>query len=341
MIRRAKTEDSMLIASLNVRGWQTAYKGLIDDIFLNSLDINKASKGWKEKIASQNDNNHYFVYEEDNKILGVIRFGMPDNTYNKYNAEIHVLYVEPDLKRKGIGTKLFNYAKRYFLKNGKQDLIIWCLKGNEPAINFYKKQGGRISQQRKTIVNNVEVEELGIEYKLEYDICLVKPTKDHEAQVIEYKKEHYDNGEKKIHACSRLDKLDSYDEWLELLDKCSKKETVSDDWTVSTQFLGVRKKDNRIVGMISIRHALTTDFLRNYAGHIGYGIRPSERKKGYITQILDQALNYCKNEIKLDKVMISCDRKNEASRRTILSAGGVLEKEYTTKDRRGCSNILD
>ena len=119
MIRRAKSNDALQIASLNVRGWQTAYKGLIDDDFLNSLDINEAGKGWEEKIASQNEENHYFVYEDNNQILGVIRFGKPDDTYNnKYNAEIHVLYVEPDLKRKGIGTKLFNYAKRYFLKNG-------------------------------------------------------------------------------------------------------------------------------------------------------------------------------------------------------------------------------
>ena len=52
---------------------------------------------------------------------------------------------------------------------------------------------------------------------------------------------------------------------------CSNKETVSKDWTISTQFLGVRERDNKIVGMVSVRHDLTTDFLKNYAGHIDYG----------------------------------------------------------------------
>ena len=99
-----------------------------------------------------------------------------------------------------------------------------------------------------------------------------------------------------------------------------------------TQFLGVRKKDNKIVGMISIRHALTADFLRNYAGHIGYGVRPSERRKGYVTQILKQALEYCKDDLKLDKVMIACDKENEASRKTIINAGGVLEREHKTDE---------
>ena len=81
--------------------------------------------------------------------------------------------------------------------------------------------------------------------------------------------------------------------------------------------------------MISIRHELTNDFLKNYAGHIGYGVRPTERRKGYVTQMLNQALKYCKDKLKLDKVMISCDKKNEGSRKTILNAGGILEKEYT------------
>ena len=129
-----------------------------------------------------------------------------------------------------------------------------------------------------------------------------------------------------------LDKLYNYDDWLKLLKDCSKKETVPKDWTVTTQFLGIRKRDNRLVGMISIRHELTTDFLRNYAGHIGYGIRPSERRKGYVTEMLKQVLQYCKDELKLDKVMLSCEKNNEPSRKTIINAGGILTKEYQTDE---------
>ena len=58
------------------------------------------------------------------------------------------------------------------------------------------------------------------------------------------------------------------------------------------------------------------------------GVRPTERRKGYATQMLAKALEYCKNEVGLDKVMIGCYKSNEASRKTILNAGGVLEKEY-------------
>ena len=58
------------------------------------------------------------------------------------------------------------------------------------------------------------------------------------------------------------------------------------------------------------------------------GVRPTERKKGYATQMLAKALEYCKSEIGLDKVMISCYKSNEGSRKTIINASGILDKEY-------------
>ena len=109
-------------------------------------------------------------------------------------------------------------------------------------------------------------------------------------------------------------------------------ETIKDDWTVHTTFFGIRKSDNKIIGMIDVRHDLTNDFLKNYAGHIGYSVRPSERRKGYATQMLNKALDFCKNELKLEKVMVNCNKENEGSRKTIINAGGILDREYQAND---------
>lgn len=333
MIRKAKIEDSNSIANLILRGWQTAYKGLIDQELLDDMKEDEMSKGWKKNIFSQNESNNIYVYEEENRILGVIRFGKVDDKNDRcHNAEIYVLYVEPELKRNGIGSKLFNYAKAYFIEHNTTDLIIWCLKENEPSIEFYKKMGGKIVSERKAKVHNIDLEEVGLEYNLEDKIKLIIPTKEYENQAIEYKKEHFDNGEKTLHACSKWDRMDNYDEWLKLLKSNSKKETVQDNYAVTTQFFGVRERDNKIVGMINIRHELANDFLRNYGGNIGYGIRPTERRKGYATQMLEQALKYCKEELNLEKVMLGCYKENEASRRTILNAGGALEREVKTEN---------
>lgn len=173
------------------------------------------------------------------------------------------------------------------------------------------------------------------------ELELVVPTKKHEKELLEYVEEHFTNGEKQIHACSKLNKMDNYNEWLNLLEKNSKKETVSKDWTVTSIFLGVRKSDEKIIGMISIRHELTNDYLRNYVGHIGYGIRPSERKKGYATQMLSLGLKFCREELKLGKVMVNCHEENIGSKKTIINAGGILEREYIGEDRKKHSITLD
>lgn len=162
-------------------------------------------------------------------------------------------------------------------------------------------------------------------------IQLIKPTKKYENQLIEYKKEHFDNNESHISASSKWYKINDYNKWLNLL-KENEEGNNKEGCVVSTEFLGIRQIDDRVVGLVNIRHELTTEFLKNYAGHIGYGVRPTERRKGYATQMLAQALKYCKTELKLKKVMISCDKNNEASRKTIVNAGGILEKEYIAED---------
>jgi predicted acetyltransferase len=69
----------------------------------------------------------------------------------------------------------------------------------------------------------------------------------------------------------------------------------------------------------------------NCGGHIGYGIRPSERRKGYATQILSLALEKTK-VLGINKVLVVCDTNNIGSRKTIISNGGVPDKDYIEQD---------
>ncbi|URZ15255.1 GNAT family N-acetyltransferase [Clostridium felsineum] len=103
------------------------------------------------------------------------------------------------------------------------------------------------------------------------------------------------------------------------------KETVNPEWVVSTTFFAVKKSDSKIVGIVNLRHYLN-DFYKN-SGHIGYSVRPSERKKGYATEILRQTLEYAKQR-GLKEVYIACKKENEGSRKTILKNGGVLTRTF-------------
>ena len=161
------------------------------------------------------------------------------------------------------------------------------------------------------------------------ELLLLRPSKELQAQAEEYKLEHLTFGENELHGGALFDRL-PFDEWLELVQKNSSEETVSPNWVVSSTFFVVRIMDNRIVGMLDIRHTLN-DFLREYGGHIGYGVRPTERRKGYATQILKLGLDYCR-EIGLAKVMLACYKDNVASGKTILRFGGVLEREFVYTD---------
>lgn len=76
--------------------------------------------------------------------------------------------------------------------------------------------------------------------------------------------------------------------------------------------------DTTFLGATNVRYRLT-DALIRYAGNIGYEIRPSERGKGYGKEILRQALDYARTEVKLDEALVTCDARNEASYRTIIA----------------------
>lgn len=161
-------------------------------------------------------------------------------------------------------------------------------------------------------------------------IVLAKPTKAFEAAAQEYIAEHIAAGEADLHGASLLEKKPTYDDWLRHLQATSDAATVDPGWVVASTFFAVRAVDSRLIGVIDIRHRLN-DFLYNYGGHIGYGVRPTERRKGYATEILRLGLDYCKT-IGLQKVMLACYKDNVASAKTILKNGGELKREFTHTD---------
>lgn len=154
------------------------------------------------------------------------------------------------------------------------------------------------------------------------NLILITPTEKHCDEIVSFREECLRVGSS-MDGCGSLRRMEDPHDWLNQVDSFSKAETVPENFVVSTQFIYVRESDNRIVGMIQVRHYFN-EFLEKYAGNIGYCVRPSERRKGYAVKMLHDCLPYCR-KIGLSKVLISCIDSNEASRRTILSNGGVYE----------------
>ena len=154
---------------------------------------------------------------------------------------------------------------------------------------------------------------------------LIFPTIEHKQAARDYRQEHFDHGETVIHGDGGLDTAESYEAWL---DKVTRDLDGSAGRVPATLFFAI--VDGKIVGTIQIRHSL--NFNRgDMNGHIGYGIRPSERRKGYASQMLALALDRCR-ELDIDKALVSCDKSNIGSAKTILKNGGILENEIVEDD---------
>ena len=96
------------------------------------------------------------------------------------------------------------------------------------------------------------------------------------------------------------------------------------------EHLEVDEDRDRLLGAVNIRHYLNDSLLKE-GGHIGDGIRPSERRKGYATEMIRLALVECK-KLGIDKVLMTCDKDNIGSVKSIVKNGGVFENEFINSE---------
>ena len=156
---------------------------------------------------------------------------------------------------------------------------------------------------------------------------LEEPSQERKKDILDYLNEfvlyHSD-----VNGAGALDKILSGQSFEEALDRClnMKNEEYAKKYgrCQSKTFLLIRKNDNKLIGMINVRWNLTEE-MKRFGGNIGYGIRPTERRKGYNKINLYLGLLEAK-KIGLDRVMLDCETSNIASSKTMTSLGGVLDR---------------
>ena len=160
---------------------------------------------------------------------------------------------------------------------------------------------------------------------------LVFPTIEMKQAALAYRQEHFDHDETVIHGCAGLNNATTYEDWLAKINADITHKADEHRVPATIHFALV---DGIIVGTIHIRHVLN-DHLRHDGGHIGYGVRPSARRKGHATQILALALDKCR-EMGINKVLVTCVKSNTGSAKTIINNGGVLDSEFIDADGDLC-----
>lgn len=159
------------------------------------------------------------------------------------------------------------------------------------------------------------------------NIKLIRPQAKYARQIMSYKEEMLKNGDI-LTGCACLEDVSSFEEWIDFENRLKAK--YGEGYVPSEVFLAVRISDDKLVGIMDYRHPLSP-YLLQYGGNIGYSVLPSERRKGYAGEMLKSILPICK-EYGETKILITCNKTNIASRRTIIKNGGVLENEVQNGD---------
>lgn len=142
-VRRAVADDAVAIATINVRGWQHAYAGLMPAALLDSLDVAERAERLRDRFRAGASASGYVAADAEGAVAGYCWFGdyRPDPDLPAPGpgwAEIYAIYVDPDRLGTGAGAALMTAALGDL---APRPVALWVLEGNAPARRFYERFG--------------------------------------------------------------------------------------------------------------------------------------------------------------------------------------------------------
>ncbi len=156
-------------------------------------------------------------------------------------------------------------------------------------------------------------------------ILLVRPSEKYKDQIKLMMDEWLNSGEQIIPQSISHYRFDDFNNFISSF-QFEIDGPLKEGFVRATTYFAYEDSTDTMIGAVNIRHSLNSYLLRN-GGHIGGGVRPSERKKGYATEISKLSLIKCK-ELGINRVMMSCRKDNIGSANTIIKIGGILEREF-------------
>ncbi len=147
IIRKRQKEDCFDVAHVVTVAWNETYKGIVPDEFLNNLYLNEEARATNAYNKFDEKDNHQFVLEVDNKVVGFVNVGSTDDKDYDNCGEIHAIYIINGYKGYGFGKKLIESGINELKEIGCDKMIIGCLVGN-PTNGFYEHIGGKYIKQR-------------------------------------------------------------------------------------------------------------------------------------------------------------------------------------------------
>jgi ribosomal protein S18 acetylase RimI-like enzyme len=158
-IREARAEDLAPIAALRIDNWQTTYKGLLPQLFLEGLNCEKETQYWVN--FSQTKNHSVFVaIDEHENLLGYVGIKPFDESYTI--GEIYALHTASAFRGTGAGKALIHHAATQFKTKEINEMRLWVVKGNDKAVAIYEHLGAEIYTSQVEKIDGVDVPEMGM-----------------------------------------------------------------------------------------------------------------------------------------------------------------------------------
>jgi ribosomal protein S18 acetylase RimI-like enzyme len=160
--REAHPEDAEGMATVHVRSWRTAYRGLVPDEFLDGLSVSDRAASWRQQLVGGSGEQHTFVVDADGAVVGFASAGPSRDPFaNPGTGEVYAIYVDPDAWGRGIGSTLLVRSTEHLRARGYTSATLWVLSTNEMGRRFYERHGWKLEGARQTYpIGGVELEEI-------------------------------------------------------------------------------------------------------------------------------------------------------------------------------------
>lgn len=158
MIRSATLMDAAAIARVHVASWRSTYDGLLPDEFLDSLSEENYAERWKRVIGEPTSK--VYVAEDGGELVGFASGGRERAGEKGYEGELYAIYVIDAAQRRGFGRDLVRAFVGGLRELGLADMLIWVLRDNERARDFYERLGGVYVRSQPITIGSVTLEEV-------------------------------------------------------------------------------------------------------------------------------------------------------------------------------------
>lgn len=195
IVREATAADARAVAQAHVASWRAAYRGIIDDDFLQNLSVDDKQSYWLQWFMRNEPSRFMRVIDDDARAVGfavagpargrtasgparrslvaasawpladIPPLGDPStdagSTQSDTVGEVYVFYLLPEVQRRGWGTQLMRSMVRGLRQRGSRSMLLWVLQRNHAACRFYEALGGQPVYRRRTEVGRQQLVEIG------------------------------------------------------------------------------------------------------------------------------------------------------------------------------------